>query len=253
MRNKYNIYIYDDLPAAVYALMDCISQCAEQIGCKVDFYCASDYKQAENLFNSSQHTCDVFFLDIELDNGISGIELADRLIDRFPDLKVVFITGYTDKYSQAIFTQSRRLRPYGYITKPFNIDVVKRVFELVICEDKIGDEPTVELSRSRRQIKFRCSDIIYIESYRRKLIFHFRSSAPEEVYGKISEISASLPENFLQCHRCYIVNADYIHSINKLQNTIELNNGEMIFLGNTKKDSFMQAYFRHKGGLSSVR
>lgn len=250
MDTRYNIFIYDDNPAAVYELKACAADCFKETGDEAEFCCFDDYKQAEAVLSGEKCLCDVFFLDIELDKGKNGIELADKLIQKFPQLKIVFITGYADKYSQAIFMQSQRLRPYGYIAKPFDKAVVKRILTLVLNDDQSGKESTVELNKGRHKLSIRCSDIIYIESYKRKLIFHLRSSAPEEIYGKISEISGELPGGFLQCHRSYIVNTDYVHSVDPVKNIVELNNGEAIFLGNTKKDLFMQEFFRYKGGLS---
>ena len=250
MDAKYNIFIYDDNPGAVYELKACVADFLKETGDEAEFCCFADYKQAESVFSQSQCPCDVFFLDIELDKGKNGIELADKLIQKFPQLKIVFVTGYADKYSQAIFMQSQRLRPYGYVAKPFDKAVVKRILALVLNAEHSDKEKTIELSKGRKKLNIRCSDIIYIESYKRKLIFHLRTCAPEEIYGKISEISDILPDSFLQCHRSYIVNADYVHCVDPGRNFVELNNGEVIFIGNTKKDLFMQEFFRYKGGLS---
>lgn len=249
MSRNYTIFIYDDNPAAICELKSYVADYLEETDDKAVFHCFGDYRQLETMLGNKECSCDVFFLDIELDKGKNGIELADRLIRMFPHIKIVFITGFSDKYSQAIFMQSRELRPYGYITKPFDPSVIKRILSLVLKNDKGDQEDIIEVSKGKQKLHIVYSDILYIESYRRKLIFHLRNSAPEEIYGKISEISNVLPGNFSQCHRSYIVNIDHVRSVEGQSNIVELNNGETIFIGATKKENFMHDFFRYKGGM----
>ncbi len=92
-------------------------------------------------------------------------------------------------------------------------------------------------------------EVMYIESWRRKLIFHMRDGAEEEVYAKISEITDRLPDGFSQCHRSYIANLKFVHSVDEKNGEVKMVNGRDLFLGKTKKDSFMEDFFRYKGGI----
>lgn len=249
MSKNYTIFIYDDNPAAICELKAYVVDHLKETDGKAVFYCFDDYRQIEALLENKECLCDVFFLDIELDKGKNGIELADRLVRIYPHTKIVFITGFADKYSQAIFMQSRELRPYGYITKPFDPLVIKRILSLVLKNDKSDPDELIEVSKGKQKLRIVYSDILYIESFKRKLIFHLRKSSTEEVYGKISEITNVLPDNFSQCHRSYIVNIDHVRSVDEQKNIVELNNGETIFIGATKRNTFMKDFFRYKGGM----
>ncbi|MEY8357208.1 response regulator [Lachnospiraceae bacterium 54-53] len=59
---------------------------------------------------------DVAFLDIEMPD-ISGLELAERIIDSGLDIEIVFVTAY-DKYALEAF----RVNAIDYILKPFSLD-----------------------------------------------------------------------------------------------------------------------------------
>ena len=59
---------------------------------------------------------DVAFLDIEM-SDMSGLELAEKIIDIGIDIEVVFVTAY-DKYALEAF----RVNAIDYILKPFSSD-----------------------------------------------------------------------------------------------------------------------------------
>lgn len=243
------IFIYDDNIAAVTELKGCIEAFFQGRGIVPEIRCFDTYSQAENLLSSGQCSCDAFFLDIELDKGKNGIEFADMLSRLYPEIKIVFVTGFSDKYSQAIFMQSSALRPYGYVSKPVDKAVVGRILSLMMTQDSQDNERCISLSSNKQELKIKCNEILYIESFKRKLIFYLRDGTVKEIYGKISEIADDLPKGFLQCHRSYIVNADYIHTIDEKNGQVDLVNGATLFLGRTKKVEFMESFFRYKGGI----
>lgn len=63
---------------------------------------------------------DVAFLDIEM-SDMSGLELAEKIIDTGIDIEIVFVTAY-DKYALEAF----RVNAIDYILKPFSSDDIAR-------------------------------------------------------------------------------------------------------------------------------
>ncbi len=59
-----------------------------------------------------KNACDVCFLDIEM-GDMTGIELAYKVKQFYPNANIVFVTGYTD-YTQTAFS----MRASGYVMKP---------------------------------------------------------------------------------------------------------------------------------------
>lgn len=68
------------------------------------------------LFEMQTIRPDVAFLDIEMPE-ISGLELAEKIIDLGLDIEIVFVTAY-DKYALEAF----RVNAIDYILKPFSIE-----------------------------------------------------------------------------------------------------------------------------------
>lgn len=66
------------------------------------------------------HECNVAFLDVEM-AGMSGVELAEQLKLRNPDINIIFATGF-DEYRKEAYD----LHASGYLTKPITADKVKR-------------------------------------------------------------------------------------------------------------------------------
>ena len=68
------------------------------------------------------HLCDTFVPDILLTDvrmpKTDGIELATHLSHRFPGIKTIFISGYTDK---EYFKSAIRLGAVSYIEKPVDL------------------------------------------------------------------------------------------------------------------------------------
>jgi len=57
----------------------------------------------------------------------------------FPKTKIVFVTGYPERYSQQIFLENTNLK--GFIAKPINLDILTKSLK------KIKDEILAEENR----------------------------------------------------------------------------------------------------------
>jgi len=76
---------------------------------------------------------DIVLSDIRMP-GIDGIELSARIKKQFPDCKLIFISGYSDKeYLKAAIN----LSVVGYVEKPINPSEVKEVVQkaIALCKE----------------------------------------------------------------------------------------------------------------------
>ena len=67
-----------------------------------------------------EHECNIAFLDVEM-AGMSGVELAEQLKLRNPDINIIFATGFEEYRKEAY-----DLHASGYLTKPITVEKVKR-------------------------------------------------------------------------------------------------------------------------------
>jgi len=110
-----NIISVDDEKLALEAIMKTIIKAAPDS--KVHGFRSPD---AVLEYIDGNDTVDVAFLDVEMAGSMSGLELAQILTERFPDINIIFTTGYSEYALDAI-----KMHCSGYIVKPVTLQRVK--------------------------------------------------------------------------------------------------------------------------------
>lgn len=166
---------------------------------------------------------DAFFLDIQLED-YSGLKLAGQLreIDYYKFTPIVFITAAPTRELEAF----RKIHCYDYIVKPFSIDEIKEVIETIINYRIKKEKKTLKIKQKDFIYVIDQEEIIYIESNNRKLIVQTVHEKVEYASYTLNQIASELSEDFIQCHRSYIINSKYIQEINKKQCLISLKYAE---------------------------
>lgn len=80
------------------------------------------------------------------------------------------------------------------------------------------------------------ADLIYIKAEDHYLNLFLSNGKDHLVRGRIKDIKKQLPPNFIQCHRSYIVNANFIKQANR--ETLIMIGGATVPLSRTYKDKF---------------
>ena len=79
---------------------------------------------------------DLIISDIRMP-GLSGLEMAKKVLPKYPDIKIILISAYEDfQYVQ----EAIRLGAFDYIEKPINLDYMSRIIEkafLQLEEDRL--------------------------------------------------------------------------------------------------------------------
>lgn len=183
------------------------------------------------------HSADLLFLDIQL-NTANGIAIAKQLNQSNPSLSIVYITGYTE-YSNEICLS----RFSSFLTKP--IDELKLKFVLNQMLNEIETHTNyITLKIGTSPISLDTRKIIYIESDRRQIILHCTDTIIQYYY-KISDIVDVLPDSFVQCHKSYIVNMEYVQSIQN--NEILLKTQVKIPVSQKKVHQFKKDFMSYMG------
>ena len=108
------IIALDDEELALEGLMDAIRACAPNAE-------LHGFSYAEDVLAFiADHACDVAFLDVEM-AGLNGVELAEQLKLRNPDVNLIFATGFSS-YQGSAFA----LHASGYLMNPITAEKVKR-------------------------------------------------------------------------------------------------------------------------------
>ena len=114
---------------------------------------------------------------------------------------VIFITGIPERMPEAF-----GVRAFHFLVKPVKEEQFRPVLEsarkAVAYAKSRQTEKTITLVSGSVTNVLKASDICYVESLGRKLVFHLREGVTES-YGKISEIGSELGDTFYQIHRSY--------------------------------------------------
>lgn len=192
----------------------------------------SNYK--ELLSYMSTNIVNVVVLDIEFKNSnVNGLNIAEEIRKINKDCYIIFITSHFEYLVQA----------YDYKTFAYLFKTSLSVDTLSDTLSRLFDDIS---SNSRRFLKIDTkgtfidvNDIQYIEKNGMKLIYH-TSHEKFETYNSFSKIENDLPENFVRCHKSFIVNVNNIANISLHNSTITFKNGDICYIGPKYKSYFME-------------
>ncbi len=180
---------------------------------------------------------DLLLLDIRLDHSPDGMETA-RMFRKKSGAVIIFVTALKEYVFDAYDVEA-----FHYLLKPID----EKKFEDVVKKAAAK----IEGDRKQKPLEIRVNglvryvepeDIIYAENDKRKIILHTKAGN-YTFYEKMGALEQKLGKHFFRSHRGYLVHlkevAGYDHS------TIQLKNGESVFLAKQKYSDFTAAYMRY--------
>ena len=160
----------------------------------------------------------LYFLDIELQANMNGLILANKIREYDPRGFIIFITSHSE---MSFLTFKYKVEALDFILKDHPQQLQQQICEcmehVVQKYSKItrGNVKTVKITRGRRMITLEYHDIMFFEtsSNEHKLIVHTKNKSIE-FFGKMKEIENEVGEDFIRCHRAYLVNKENIKEVN---------------------------------------
>lgn len=100
----------------------------------------------EALVIMEQNRIDILMTDIKMPR-MSGVELATHVREKYPDCKIIFLSGYSDK---EYLKSAIQLKVENYIDKPMNIAEIENVISQVVnqLKEKISKKENEEILAS---------------------------------------------------------------------------------------------------------
>lgn len=169
---------------------------------------------------SQGNSFDLIFLDIEMAQE-NGIDTARHIRETDQSVLLIYISGY-EQYLKELF----EVEPFRFLSKPLDTDKFTRYFQEACC--RIRENNVYYQFNFNKEIrKVPLKDVIYFES-RNRIIHIFLANGEEETfYGKLNDVEKELEEKkqrYLRIHQSYLVNYDYVRTMNFSRLVIE-NNG----------------------------
>lgn len=210
-------------------------------------------KEYRNVFVESYHEFpninqitrdyDVIFLDIII-NHQDSIEFAKMLKKKFENTALVFISSRSD-----FIFQTQEIDPLCFIRKSdfeYDFSVFKTLFNTFNIQEK---EYTFEIDKTinRKNISYinlLLNEIIFVECYFHELIIHTYKNEYVVKMTLKSFLNVVDNENcFIQIHRRYAVNMNYVYMIEKQSVfMIDKQSKNELEIGRTFKDNFFKVY-----------
>ncbi|QIK70513.1 response regulator transcription factor [Erysipelothrix sp. HDW6C] len=204
-------------------------------------------KPSEVLVDMVTHSdqC-LYFLDVDLGEGErNGFALAKEI--RTIDARgfIVFVTTHGEL---AFETFKHRVEAMDYIVKD---DVGIMQSRITACIDSVQMRISHTQSREPKFFTTKIFDeivnvdldtVVYFEtSVKKHRIILTALDDSFEFFGSLSDIAASLPENFIRVHRSYLINKHMIKSIYYSENRIVFKDGSECSISRSAKKILKEA------------
>lgn len=196
-----NIAICDDQPEALEELRELLKQLP--FVKKVHAY-----SNMEVFFSAVKEEAhyDGVLMDIDWKNERTGIDFAEEMQILSPLTKIIYITAYTAEYVEDIFLKASNLS--GFLMKPVKPEQLEKNLLKIKEQQKASGENLVITSKGDT-IVIPFQSILYIENQLHRV--HIVLPNKEYwCYERLELIKERLGEQFLSCHKSYVVNMEQI-------------------------------------------
>lgn len=239
---KKNILILEDFELVRTSLESMLTGYYQDL---VNVYATSSFDKAVGV--SLTYNFDIFIIDIELgQKEKNGIEFAKllRRTKKYKNSIIIFETADSINTSKYI----NQIHCYGYLIKPYNpnelLVLVDSLFEVEKCEENLvkcdfkiinTDNKNFHLDNSDYTVyiakkistQIKLSDIIYLESFQKKVIIH---TIYEDIVTSYLTLSKFIEDNknkyFYRCKNCYIINTHYCTYYDNKKKILTLSYGD---------------------------
>lgn len=228
---------------------DEINQCSEIENGIIRFFNERAEKCDVEVWYDSESLCreireydpEILFLDIELpkNNGVFAGKYIREILknDR---MNIVFISHKTS-YALELF----QIHPYDFLIKPVEMkclyDTLTKILHLENVQKK---EFRYKFKKIGYSVPY--SEIMYFSSKNKMIIINMVGGNKKFYYGKLGDILAELPFQFVCVSKSYVVNIKYIKSWKS--DLVILENGTEISIAQSKRADFKKAIYNYGRG-----
>lgn len=226
-----NFVICDDNPS----VLDRLAKMLESIFISNDIDASIGLKSttASDVINYlGNHKVDVLILDINLKSEITGCDIANMVRKKNKDVYLIFTTGHLEYALMAY-----KYKTFDYLPKPIVDEKLEETILRLIDDIKHTPSKFIRLNNNKTIINQ--DEVNYIKKDGMKLVF-CTNTRTYETYSSFNKIESCLPENFVRCHKSYIVNVKKISDINSNKNTILFSHNDSCFIGAKYKNKILE-------------
>ena len=203
---------------------------------------AEGYSGGEALLEAGK-TYDILLLDIDMD-GMDGIETARRIREADREVKLIYVTNYSD-YMMFAFA----VHAFAYLLKPLGKKELYAQLDEVLRYSSPRPESDLEFVTREGVLRMQPSRILYFEYLDRWVLLH-TTDGVWHLKRQIAEVAREMaPFGFAVPHKSVVVNLYAVRQIKGYE--VSLTDGQHIPLSQKKSAAFRRAmneYLAGEGG-----
>lgn len=195
-------------------------------------YCCKDLCELEEKVQKSDNL-DLICVDITNKNAL---DTAEKLRKYHQNVIIILIVDHTLSPVEYI---KPTILAAALLLRPINLSMAQKTLkEVLILKKQHNDDKDIKfmfsISGDTYQIPFH--NILYFES-REKKVFLRTAHKEYGFHDTMEKLEQKLPNEFLRCHKSYIINKTFMTEIKLSKNFLILQNNILIPLSRTYKDS----------------
>ena len=167
----------------------------------------------------------VYIMDIELDNSISGIEIAEKIREEDWDSEIVFVTSHDRMFDEV---HRNVLEVFDFIERFINMEgrLEKDILRII---KKKYDSGILKIKGSNVEVELHVKNILYIEKEERKSVIHACGNT-YKTNLTLERLQERLDQRFIRTHKGCIANKEHIIEKNYGAGYFLLDTGEKVNL-----------------------
>ena len=209
-----HIVLCEDDPLYLRSIAEKIDQWS-QTQCHMDtriktFASSEDLLKAWNV----GFIADIFFLDIQFQNEMDGMELAKTIRATDMNVPIVFITNST-----AYIREGYTVCALRYLSKPISYEDIAPCLDIAYKQYTLSHNEFLILSDAGRRLAVKHADILFLEAQSPYVVISRQAEdTPIKLRYRFSDIVQRLPQElFIPCHRSYVVNLIHIRCLKRAE------------------------------------
>ena len=236
----YKVAICDDevkLGVDLEETLSCIFK-KLKTACEIDVYLTGE-EICEGIKGGLFY--DLIFLDINFaKSNFSGIAVGEFIRESWQNNKSSIVYMSWDKnYAMELF----KIRPLDFLIKPLDNNKVESTVKTFLQLSRDWERDFI-FKKGHSTFKVRLNDIMYLESQNRKIIINLTQGRQEEFYGSLKRTYEEQLDglDFIFVNASYIVNYDYISSINYKELFVK-DNPMPVSISQKRREEIREMYF----------
>ena len=188
---------------------------------------------------------DIYCLDIMMP-GFTGIDAAKEIRTFDKTAPILFFTS-----SPEFALESYSVKAINYVLKPISKEKLFFTFDELLEQIKMEKDEDAVIIKSNEGIqKILISNLIFTEVIGRNVLYHLRSGKVIECTEAFSPVCDNLMKYgcFMKPHRSYLVNMQYVDTIENHQITLQTLSSVPVAQGKAKEMKQQYLNYQMEGG-----